>query len=154
VARADDAIITTRTPGASHARSSSTIQSAHAVPESLNFQSAVAVPPRKSRPVTGTDHTHYIVICRHRDGLFTPERMFSDVRSKAETIRDIASGQFMHVVDRVIAFNPVEGWSQDVSAEFALAIVDQAEYPQEIKGDLRAFVEAQCGFNTVIPARG
>jgi hypothetical protein len=57
------------------------------------------------------------------------------------TLSDLYSGQFNDPI-RVIAFNTGEGWSRDVSYEFAAEILRRADLERaELTGTLARFVE-------------
>jgi hypothetical protein len=57
------------------------------------------------------------------------------------TLQDLYSGQFNDPV-RVIAFNPREGWSRDVSHELAAELQRRADLEGcELEGTIAAFVE-------------
>ena len=73
----------------------------------------------------GADQTIYLVVDRF-GGLGTAYRETDVERTDLETvITDLISGQFNDPV-RVVAFNTLEHWSQDVSQDIALEI--QARY--------------------------
>jgi hypothetical protein len=61
---------------------------------------------------------------------------------RATTLNDLYAGQFNDPV-RVIAFNPREGWSRDVSAELAAELQRRADLEgQQLEGTLASFVQA------------
>lgn len=79
------------------------------------------------------------------------ERRLSDIGDRAQTIRDIRTGQ-IEDVQRVIEYQPVEDWSRDVSEDFAREIAAQIEPGDKVSDDLREFIESHCGVNTVLRA--
>lgn len=93
----------------------------------------------------GADETVYLVIDRFganrcADGEIKVER--ADLET---VIRELMSGQFNDPV-RVIAFNTLEHWFEDVSAEVATEIqtrcdIDREPLPEHVKD----FVERQTG---------
>jgi hypothetical protein len=93
----------------------------------------------------GADQTIYVVM----DGLgyrgtFSQDREVE--RSDLETVlADLMSGQFNDPI-RVVAFNTLEHWSKDVSAEVAHEIqcrcdIDRSDVPQYLAG----FMELHIG---------
>jgi hypothetical protein len=60
-------------------------------------------------------------------------------------IDDLLTGQYDNVL-RVVAFNPVEGWSRDASEDVANAL-DQhiAAEGREVSDAMRDFIEGQTG---------
>jgi hypothetical protein len=62
-------------------------------------------------------------------------------RDRETTLQDLYTGQYNDPV-RVIAFNTREGWSRDVSYEFAAELQRRADIGRrELTGPLAAFVE-------------
>lgn len=59
-------------------------------------------------------------------------------------INDLLSGQYDNVL-RVVAFNPVEGWSRDASEESANALDQHVADGREVSEGLRDFIEGQTG---------
>jgi hypothetical protein len=60
---------------------------------------------------------------------------------RATTLNELYAGQFNDPI-RVIAFNTKEGWSRDVSAEFAAELQRRADLNgQQLHGALAAFVQ-------------
>ena len=58
-------------------------------------------------------------------------------------VRNMIDGQYNHPL-RVIALNPAEGWSRDVSEEIAKAVVTAAEADDRVlTAGTSAFVETQ-----------
>jgi hypothetical protein len=93
--------------------------------------------------VPSTDDTVYIV-----EDDFGPKlgRVFreTDVGSsdRETTLQDLLTGQFNDPV-RVIAFNTREGWSRDVSYEFATELQRRADMDgRELTGTLAEFVDS------------
>lgn len=60
-------------------------------------------------------------------------------------IDDLLTGQYGQV-QRIVAFNPVEGWSRDASGDIAEALEAHiAAERREVSEDLRDFIEGQLG---------
>jgi hypothetical protein len=59
-------------------------------------------------------------------------------------IDDLLTGQYDNVL-RVVAFNPVEGWSRDASEDVANALQHIAAEGREISEAMRDFMEGQTG---------
>ena len=60
-------------------------------------------------------------------------------------IDDLLTGQY-HQVLRVVAFNPIEGWSRDASEDVAEALESHiAAEGREVSEGLRDFIEGQLG---------
>jgi len=60
-------------------------------------------------------------------------------------IDDLLTGQYDNVL-RVVAFNPVEGWSRDASEDVANALEQHiAAEDREISEAMRDFIEGQTG---------
>ena len=60
-------------------------------------------------------------------------------------IDDLLTGQYDSVL-RVVAFNPVEGWSRDASEDIANALEQHiAAEGREVSDGLRDFIEGQTG---------
>lgn len=90
------------------------------------------------------DKLLYIVTCSHKGELYVPERNVCDMTSK-ETLRDIASGELDDVVS-VIVFNPVEHVCDDVTKEFANAVMNLwARSGEPLTGRQRDFIEQHIG---------
>jgi hypothetical protein len=93
----------------------------------------------------GADQTVYLVIDRF-SGLGSVYRETETERADLETIiADLMSGQFNDPI-RVVAFNTLEHWSDDVSEEIALEIqtrcdIEGAAVPEHI----RDFVASYAG---------
>jgi hypothetical protein len=85
----------------------------------------------------GADQTVYLVIDR-RGAIGSPDREIEVERTNLETIiGELMSGQFNDPL-RVIAFNTLEHWSNDVSAEIAAEIqtrcdIDGEPVPEHVK---------------------
>jgi hypothetical protein len=95
----------------------------------------------------GADQTLYLVVDRCL-GPIRACREFTIERTDLETIiSDLMSGQFRDPV-RVVAFNTMEHWSQDVSRDIAAEIrircdIDGNPVPEH----LRDFVDGHAGQN-------
>jgi hypothetical protein len=72
-------------------------------------------------------------------GLSLVERNIPD--SRADVIVDIINGEY-HRVRNVFEFNPVEGWSRDISADIAQAVLEGHEPADEYGDCARAFIES------------
>lgn len=60
-------------------------------------------------------------------------------------IDELLTGQYDKVI-RVIAFNPVEGWSRDASEDIANALEAHiAAEGREVSDEMRDFIEGQTG---------
>ena len=92
--------------------------------------------------VPSADDTVYIV----EDDFGTKlGRVYSETDSaqcdRETTLKDLYTGQYNDPV-RVVAFNTREGWSRDVSYEFATEIQRRADLDRlELTGKLAEFVE-------------
>jgi hypothetical protein len=93
----------------------------------------------------GADQTVYLVIDR-LGGLGSVYRETEIERTDLETIiADLMSGQFNDPV-RVVAFNTLEHWSEDVSEYIAFEIQTRCDIDGEDVPDLiRDFVESYVG---------
>lgn len=96
------------------------------------------------------DRSFFAVLCRHARTDFLAERSLADATSRAETVRDILTGQ-VEDVWRVLEFNPVEGTARDASEDIAREIAGLLAEPVG-RRDLRDFLEEQLGVGTAIPA--
>jgi hypothetical protein len=94
----------------------------------------------------GADQTVYLVIDRFGGGLSTVYRETEVERADLETIiTDLMSGQFNDPT-RIVAFNTLEHWSEDVSEYIAFEIqtrcdIEGARVPEHI----RDFVTSYTG---------
>jgi len=93
----------------------------------------------------GAEQTVYLVI----DGLARSGSVYRETeveRTDVETvIGDLMSGQFNDPI-RVIAFNTLEHWSQDVSKDIALEIQTRCDIDgEEIPESLRDFIDSNRG---------
>jgi hypothetical protein len=69
----------------------------------------------------------------------------SNGRTSKTVIADLMSGQFNDPV-RVVAFNTLEHWAQDVSKDIALEIQSRSEIDgRDVPETLRDFVERHAG---------
>jgi len=93
----------------------------------------------------GEDQTVYLVV-DHFGALGVAYRETDVVRTDLETvITDLMSGQFSDPV-RVVAFNTVERWAQDVSKDVALEIQSRSDIDgHDVPETLRDFVERYAG---------
>jgi hypothetical protein len=93
----------------------------------------------------GADQTVYLVVdCFGRLG--TAYRETDIERTDLETvITDLMSGQFNDPV-RVLAFNTLEHWAQDVSRDVALEIQSRCDIDgHDVPETLRDFVDSYAG---------
>jgi hypothetical protein len=88
---------------------------------------------------TADDTVYLVEDYLGRSGRIFPET--SVAKSDRETIlRDLYASQY-HDPVRVVAFNTREGWSRDVSYEFAVEIQRRADLTrEELSGNLAEFV--------------
>ena len=93
----------------------------------------------------GADQTVYLVVDRF--GCLGTAYCETDVeRTDIETvITDLISGQFNDPV-RVVAFNTLEHWAQDVSRDVALEIQSRCDIDgHDVPDTLRDFVDSYAG---------
>ena len=93
----------------------------------------------------GADQAVYLVVDRF-GGLGTVYRETEVERTDLETIiADLMSGQFNDPV-RVVAFNTLEHWAQDVSKDIALEIQSRCDIDgHDVPDTLRDFVDSHAG---------
>jgi hypothetical protein len=93
----------------------------------------------------GADQTVYLVVDRF-GGLGTAYRETDVERTDLETvITDLISGQFNDPV-RVVAFNTLEHWAQDVSRDVAIEIQSRCDIDgHDVPDTLRDFVDSYAG---------
>jgi len=90
----------------------------------------------------GADRTAYLVVDRFQSGSVYRETEVE--RTDLETIvRDFLTGQFNDPV-RVIAFNTLEHWSDDVSSDIAAEIqtrcdIDGVQVPEHVRDFVEGF---------------
>jgi hypothetical protein len=93
--------------------------------------------------VPSPDHDLHFVLCDF--GKYGKSYIETDP-SEADRdtiVRNMIDGQYNHPL-RVIALNPAEGWSRDVSEEIAKAVVTAAEADDRVlTAGTSAFVETQ-----------
>jgi hypothetical protein len=91
-----------------------------------------------------SDLTHYAILCAHQEtaGYFA-ERSLEDSCSRAATIDDIINGNLTRVM-KVFAFNPVEGWSRDVTEDIAIKVANLLDASDMIPDALLDFIEANA----------
>jgi hypothetical protein len=59
-------------------------------------------------------------------------------------VRDVLSGQYAYPL-RIVAFNPIDGWSRDATEEIADELAHRvADQAMEISPALQAFIEANA----------
>src|ERR1700721_2861936 len=108
-------------------------------------------PAANGRPRSGPlDATLHMIIARHRNGAFAAERNASDLDLES-TIADIMTGQIENV-ERVIAFNPAEAWSREVTEDIAIEIANRIGRDRGMNGApiqpaLRDFIEEHAGLD-------
>jgi hypothetical protein len=92
----------------------------------------------------GADQTVYLVVDGF--GLGSVYRETEIERTDLETvITDLTSGQFNDPI-RVVAFNTLEHWAQDVSKDIALEIQSRCDIDgHDVPETLRDFVECHAG---------
>ena len=93
----------------------------------------------------GADQTVYLVIDRFA-GLSTVYRETEVERADLETIiTDLMAGQFNDPI-RVIAFNTLEHWSEDVSEYIAFEIQTRCDIGgEDVPESIRDFVDSYVG---------
>jgi hypothetical protein len=100
-------------------------------------------------PRTGPlDATLHMIIARHGRNAFAAERDVSDLGLES-TIADIMAGQ-VEDVERVIAFNPAEAWSREVTEDIAIEIanrIGRGNGHMPIQPALRDFIEQHAGLD-------
>lgn len=85
------------------------------------------------------DKDFYLVLQDFRNGAAFRETEGIDYPT---LIQDLLSGQYDNVL-RIVAFNPVEGWSRDASEDTADALADRAaRESRDLLPALEAFVQA------------
>jgi hypothetical protein len=101
----------------------------------------------------GADQTVYIVVDSF-GRLGTAYRETDIERSDLESvITDLMSGQFNDPV-RVVAFNTLEHWAQDVSRDVALEIQSRCDIDgHDVPEALRAFVDSYAGHDRQLALR-
>jgi hypothetical protein len=93
----------------------------------------------------GDDQTVYLVVVDRDGGLG-----ISDLET---TFADLMSGQFNDPV-RVIAFNTLEHWAQNVSRDVALEIQSRSEIDgHDVPETLRDFVDSYAGSDRQLALR-
>ena len=104
----------------------------------------------------GADQTVYLVIDRfERPGSVYRETEVE--RTDLETIiADLMSGQFNDPV-RVVAFNTLEHWSEDISRDIALEIqarcdIDGQDAPESIRDFVDSYVSSRSRFRMDNPS--
>jgi hypothetical protein len=101
----------------------------------------------------GADQTVYLVIDRFA-GLSTVYRETEVERTDLETIiTDLMSGQFNDPI-RVIAFNTLEHWSEDVSEYIAFEIQTRCDIDgEDVPESIRDFVDSYVGSDRQLALR-
>jgi hypothetical protein len=100
--------------------------------------------PRRIVKTAPPDATLHLVIARHRGGAFAAERDLRDLGLES-TIADIIRGEIDDVA-HVIALNPVECWSRDVTEDVAIEIANRVG-AGPIRPSLRDFIEDHAGLD-------
>lgn len=92
-----------------------------------------------------TDHTFYLVMDRlDPDTTIFHERVV-ETTDLETVITDMLSGQYCDPL-RVLSFNPVEKWSEDVSEDVAREIQRRCDLQlMDVPSALQGFVDAQLG---------
>jgi hypothetical protein len=94
-------------------------------------------------PSSDHDHALHFVLCDF--GKYGKSYIETDPSEAGRDtiVRNMIEGQYNHPL-RVIALNPAEGWSRDVSEEIAKAVVTAAEADDHVlTAGTSAFVETQ-----------
>src|SRR5580704_8011054 len=102
----------------------------------------------------GADQTVYLVIDRFGGGLSTVYRETEAERADLETIiTDLMAGQFNDPI-RVIAFNTLEHWSEDVSEYIAFEIQTRCDIGgEDVPESIRDFVDSYVGSDRQLALR-
>jgi hypothetical protein len=90
------------------------------------------------------DQTHYVIVCRYKSMIFVPERGYAIMTDRNDTIRDIRKGE-VEGVQKVLAFNPVEGWAHDVTEDLAIDIANSLDASEPVRRELYNFIEQHAG---------
>jgi hypothetical protein len=100
----------------------------------------------------GADQTAYLVVDRFNSGSVYRETEIE--RSDLETIiSDFMTGQFNDPV-RVVAFNTLEHWADDVSKDVAQEVQTRCDIAGEpVPEHLRDFVDIYAGPTSQLPLR-
>ncbi len=102
-------------------------------------------------PTDRLDRDIYLVLEEFRSGPAWRETDEGETDYSA-LIRDMMSGQYEQPL-RVVALNPVEGWSRDASEDVALELARRVdEAGREISETLREFIETHIGVTGVAAA--
>jgi hypothetical protein len=100
--------------------------------------------PTALRATAARDITHYAVLCAHQHLGYFAERLLEDSCSRATLLKDIIDGNLTRVM-KVFAFNPVEGWSKDVTEDIAIEVANSLDASDEIPDPVIDFIEANAG---------
>lgn len=106
---------------------------------SIDLADVIARAPRVANP----DTTLHMIVVRHPNGAYVPERNATDL-GYAATVKDIVDGQVENI-EAVFAFNPVEGWSHNVTEDIAIAIAERLSDFEPVHQFLLDFVEEHAG---------
>lgn len=89
------------------------------------------------------DRDFYLVLENFRTGAAFRET--DEGITYVSLIDHLLTGQYGQV-QRIVAFNPVEGWSRDASEDIASALEEHiATERREVSEELRDFIEGQLG---------
>jgi hypothetical protein len=101
----------------------------------------------------GADQTAYLVIDRF-GGLSSVYRETEVERADLETIiTDLMSGQFNDPI-RIVAFNTLEHWSEDVSKDIAREIQTRCDIEgEDVPESIKDFVASYVGSNRQLTLR-
>jgi hypothetical protein len=96
-------------------------------------------------PSDPLDRDVYLVLEDFGAGAGCAWRETDEADTDRETVlRDILSGQYVYPL-RIVAFNAIEGWSRDATAEIADELAQRAADEEvEISTALRAFIDANA----------
>jgi hypothetical protein len=95
-------------------------------------------------PTDRLDRDTYLVLEGFRSGAAWRETA-EDRVDYATLISDMLGGQYGQPI-RVVAFNPIEGWSRDATEDVALELARRVdEDGREISEALREFIEIHIG---------
>jgi len=93
------------------------------------------------------DQSHWVVFCRDEYN----DRKLVGTFTREELITEIIEGRISDV-RWVVEFNEREGWSRDVSRDFALALHAALPIGEEPRTDIRDTIETYHGVGTVLKA--
>lgn len=110
------------------------------------------MPATQADRTPNDDRSHYLVLCRMDGEDYFPERDASDC-TEQETVFDIASGQLTGV-QAVFCFNPIEGWSRNVTEDIARQVLaEHLDAYGSVEEWALGFLEHALGCQAVVVAQ-